>query len=162
MKQDDRFRISFLHYKSVDKIFRSLMNDEFIRNNVDSFFLYTSNYQLLSQFIFEKKAIAYSLKEISSGQCLGVFFAFRIDDYLYGHFFFSKHHRVDICQTIAEMIRLMCQYFKKKGILILAFIGQIPEKNKAAIWVTRKLGAKYNGFFYTKNNAKIVEYILPI
>ena len=148
--------------QSIDKVFRIILNDDFIRKNVDSFFLYTENYRLLSRYIFEKKAIAYGLKDYQSGEYLGVFLAFRSRNCLYGHFLFQKHHGVNIICVIAEMIRRMHLYFKKNGIQIAKIVGHIPEKNKAAIWVAQKLGAKYKRHFCVNEKGRIVEYILPL
>ena len=160
MRQVGKYKISFLRPQCVDKVFRDLLNDDFIRKNVDEFFLYTANYYLLSRYIRQKKAIAYTLNEICSHKYLGVFLAFRKRNQLYVHSFFKKHRGANIVLTISEMVERISRYYKRNGITVSKFITHIPENNKAAIWVTRKVGGKYSGSIHSSKNGKILEYIL--
>lgn len=160
MQDEIKYKITFLRHQSVDRVFRALLNDDHIRNSVDTFFLMTSNYLLMSQLVYEKKAAAYVLRDIPSNKCLGVFFVFRSGTQLYGHSFFRKHHGVNIIQVMSEIIRKILRYFRNNGYAISEIIGQIPEKNLPAILVVERLGAKYRKTFFSDDHETIVEYFL--
>lgn len=138
--EDTPYLISFLGPQSVPKIMTYLLSYEYIKRNVDDFFLLKQNYFLMSEYIRSHDAIAYTVNV--HNDCLGCFFAFREEECLKGHFFFRIFPKLDTAYYTRQIILRMIRYFNKHSIRISKVIGQIPYWNLAAINVLKKIGAR--------------------
>lgn len=133
------FRITFIRDKRLPKTISSLISYEYIKRNVDDFFLSSQNHYVISECIRLHDAIAYMVED--GDECLGCFLALREDENLMGHFFFRIIPNFDIVYYTHQIMLRMIRYFNRHSIRVSKVIGQIPLWNLAATHILEKLGA---------------------